>query len=97
MAKEQIEIVYTAGRYVVREIQRYACTPCRKGWESGALVKPVDGGLLCTHGRGMWDVGTVGKRGGWYPNTATYRSLRAARMVCDALDAAANMAAEGIG
>lgn len=97
MAKEQIKIVYTAGRYVVREIIRYACTPCRDGWKSGALVRPGDGGPLCVHGRGCWDVGTIGRRGGWHPNTATYPSLRAARIVCDALDTAASLAAEGIG
>jgi len=95
MAKEEIKIVHTAGPYVVREWVKYSCTPCRTGWNDGTLTLPANGGPKCTHGRGSWEVGAIGVRGGWRSASPMYPSLLAAQVVADALAVAASMPAQG--
>ena len=84
--------VYHCGRYVVRQWSLLACRPCVRGWENGSLVHPSKGGPVCEHGgEGVWSVGTVGPRGGWYGIGPRYKSLRAAKHVCNALDEAESL------
>lgn len=77
--------IHRSGRYVVREWHRTACRPCVLGWEDGSLTLPSQGGAVCEHGEGLWSVGTIGPRGGWYGIGPRYKSARAARHLCDAL------------
>lgn len=93
---DSITIVYEQGRYKVRALVQEACRDCLAGWRSGSLRSPREGGDVCTHGRGQWQAGEVGPRGGWYGIGPVYRSKRAARLVCDALAEAAREPAQGI-
>jgi hypothetical protein len=93
---DPITVVYERGNYRVRAIVREACKPCRVGWDDGTVKSPRDGGSACTHGRGQWQAGEIGKRGGWYGIGPVYRSERAARLVCDALADAAREPVQGI-
>lgn len=87
MAKPQLTIIHTAGRYAVREHYRTACTTCARGWESGELAHPSVSGVLCEHGSGRWTVGIEGPRGGWRQLHA-YTSRKAAEYLCNALSVA---------
>jgi hypothetical protein len=90
------KIVHEAGAYVVRELHKSACTPCATAWRNGTLAGPGSGGAICTHGRGSWQVGQIGPRGGWYAMSPSYPAQRAAEMVCDALAAAALVPEQGV-
>lgn len=96
MAENGMAITYENGAYQVRAIQRSACGPCLAGWGSGSIKSPKDGGPVCTHGQGLWQTGQTGPRGGWRGISPTYKSERAARLVCDALAEAARVPAQGI-
>lgn len=93
---EPITVVYQVGSLVVREWYRYACGACRTGWEDGKIVSPRDGGPVCTHGKGSWQVGKIGPRGGWQSWSQSYPSKQAAILVADALVQAANLPAQGV-
>ena len=84
-------IIYQAGPYCVRQLYRLACVPCTEGWQAGTLRSPKQGGALCEHGPGEWQVGTRGKRDGWYPIGPRYASENAAKYLADALQRAAGM------
>jgi hypothetical protein len=89
-------IVHTAGPYVVNALVLSACGPCAEGWRNGTLKPYAESGVKCTHGQGQWQVGQVGKRGGWSGIGPIFRSKRAAVLVCDALAEALSMPAQGI-
>jgi hypothetical protein len=89
-------IVHENGRYKVWQVSRSACSDCRTGWSNGTLAPYAVSGVKCTHGRGSWQVGQVGPRGGWYAMSPTYGSERAAVLVCDALAEALNIPAQGV-
>lgn len=84
-------VVYEVGHYKVREFYRYACKACLNAWDAGTLLKPKDGGTPCVHGEGLWQAGVIGPRGGWYGIGPQYKTLRAAEIVCNALDRAASL------
>ena len=90
-----MKIIYTAGAYEVAQLVKLACKPCITAWNAGTLAKPKDGGDVCTHGRGEWQAGRTGPRGGWQGISPRYTSERAARIVCDALAEAAWIPAQG--
>jgi hypothetical protein len=94
MDKERL--VYRQWDLVVLELEKLACTPCRYGWNNGTLKSPKDGGDICTHGPGVWQVGKFGPRGGWKPWTGRYYAKRAAVLMCDAFVEAANIPATGV-
>jgi hypothetical protein len=94
--REPIKIVYRASEYVVREFYRYACTPCLKGWDAGTIKRPQDGGEPCAHGRGMWAVGRVGPRGGWWELGPHLDTLPGAILLADAASEAVHMPPTGV-
>lgn len=96
MSREMVKIVFEAGNFRVREFHRYACTPCRDGWRVGTLALPATGGQPCMHGKGMWQAGFIGPRGGWHGIGPFYKSEEAARLVCSALFYASRVPADGI-
>lgn len=85
----EVKIVHEADGYKVREISRAACAACVKGWVDGTIGRPCDTGVLCEHGPGVWQVGTVGPRGGWAGIGPIYTSFNAAVCLADALSEAA--------
>jgi len=88
-------IVFTAGAYEVWEIARSACKACATGWKNGTLLSPKDGGDKCIHGRGQWQAGRTGPRGGWRGEGPIYPSEYAAIILCQALATAASIGPDG--
>lgn len=87
-----VKIIHRNGAYFVREFYRQSCRPCNLGWHAGTLARPGEGGSVCTHkGRGQWQAGQLGPRGGWYGIGPMYGSPQAAEWLCDALAQAARM------
>lgn len=77
------EIRYKEGRYVVKVAESIACRDCSRAVQDGTKAR----GTRCMEPIEEFEVGTIGRRGGWYQIGPRTKSFLAATNLCDVLAA----------